>query len=101
MKTGALVLAAGAFAEAPAGPAEIQVNINTASAERLAEVLVGRLPPVLGAEVPLHAVAGDAAEIDADLASFTTMLILALALLGLGLVVATFFQVRFGRRSRR
>jgi len=43
-----------------------------------------------------YAVAGDAAEIDADLASFTTMLILALALLGLGLVVATFFQVRFG-----
>ncbi len=43
-----------------------------------------------------YAVAGDAAEIDADLAEFTTMLILALALLGLGLVVATFFQVRFG-----
>jgi len=43
-----------------------------------------------------YAVAGDAAEIDADLAAFTTMLILALALLGLGLVIATFFQVRFG-----
>jgi signal transduction histidine kinase len=43
-----------------------------------------------------YAVAGDAAEIDADLAEFTTMLILALALLGLGLVIATFFQVRFG-----
>ena len=43
-----------------------------------------------------YAVAGDAAEIDADLAQFTTMLILALALLGLGLVIATFFQVRFG-----
>jgi signal transduction histidine kinase len=43
-----------------------------------------------------YAVAGDAGEIDADLAEFTTMLIVALALLGLGLVVATFFQVRFG-----
>ena len=43
-----------------------------------------------------YAVAGDAAEIDADLAEFTTMLILALAVLGLGLLVATFFQVRFG-----
>jgi len=43
-----------------------------------------------------YAVAGDAGEIDADLSQFTTMLILALALLGLGLVVATFFQVRFG-----
>lgn len=43
-----------------------------------------------------YAVAGDAAEIDADLAQFTTMLILALAVLGVGLVVATFFQVRFG-----
>ncbi len=43
-----------------------------------------------------YAVAGDAAEIDSDLAAFTTMLILALAILGLGLVVATFFQVRFG-----
>jgi len=43
-----------------------------------------------------YAVAGDAGEIDADLSQFTTMLVLALALLGLGLVVATFFQVRFG-----
>ena len=43
-----------------------------------------------------YAVGGDAAEIDSDLAEFTTMLILALAILGGGLVVATFFQVRFG-----
>jgi len=43
-----------------------------------------------------YAVAGDASEIDRDLAEFTTMLIAALAVLGLGLVVATFFQVRFG-----
>jgi signal transduction histidine kinase len=41
-------------------------------------------------------VAGDAGEIDRDLAEFTTMLIVALAALGLGLVAATFFQVRFG-----
>ncbi|ODA66828.1 Sensor protein PhoQ [Methyloligella halotolerans] len=43
-----------------------------------------------------YAVAGDAAEIEKDLADFTTMLIAALALLGFGLVVATLFQVRFG-----
>ena len=43
-----------------------------------------------------YAVAGDAAEIDADLAQFTTMLVLALVILGVGLTVATFFQVRFG-----
>jgi signal transduction histidine kinase len=43
-----------------------------------------------------YAVAGDAAEIDRDLAEFTTMLIAALAVLGLGLVAATSFQVRFG-----
>ena len=40
--------------------------------------------------------AGDATEIDRDLAEFTTMLIAALAVLGLGLLAATFFQVRFG-----
>jgi signal transduction histidine kinase len=43
-----------------------------------------------------YAVAGDASEIERDVAAFTTMLITALAVLGLGLVVATFFQVRFG-----
>jgi signal transduction histidine kinase len=42
------------------------------------------------------AVAGDAAEIDKDLAEFRMMLIAALGVLGLGLVVATLFQVRFG-----
>ena len=35
-------------------------------------------------------------EIDRDLSEFTTMLIAALGVLGLGLVMATFFQVRFG-----
>ena len=43
-----------------------------------------------------YAVAGDASEIERDLAGFTTMLIAALGALGLGLVAATFFQVRFG-----
>jgi signal transduction histidine kinase len=43
-----------------------------------------------------YAVAGDAREIDRVLAAFTTMLIAALGVLGLGLVAATFFQVRFG-----
>ena len=42
-----------------------------------------------------------AAEIDRDLAGFTTMLIAALAVLGLGLLVATFFQVRFGLQPLR
>jgi signal transduction histidine kinase len=42
------------------------------------------------------AVAGDSAEIDRDLSAFTTMLIAALTVAGLGLVAATFFQVRFG-----
>jgi signal transduction histidine kinase len=43
-----------------------------------------------------YAVAGDAAEVERDLGEFRTMLIAALAVLGLGLVVATLFQVRFG-----
>jgi signal transduction histidine kinase len=43
-----------------------------------------------------YAVAGDASEIDRVLYEFTTMLIAALAVLGVGLVLATFFQVRFG-----
>ena len=43
-----------------------------------------------------YVVAGDAAEIERDIAEFRTMLIAALAVLGAGLVVATLFQVRFG-----
>jgi signal transduction histidine kinase len=43
-----------------------------------------------------YAIAGDASEIDGDITEFTTMLIAALALLSMGLVVATLFQVRFG-----
>ncbi len=43
-----------------------------------------------------YAVAGDGAEIARDLGAFRTMLIAALAVLGLGLVLATLFQVRFG-----
>jgi signal transduction histidine kinase len=48
-----------------------------------------------------YAVAGDAAEIARDLAEFTYLLIAALAVLGLGLLVATFFQVRFGLQPLR
>jgi signal transduction histidine kinase len=48
-----------------------------------------------------YAVAGDAAEIDRDLTEFTRLLIAALAVLGLGLIIATFFQVRFGLRPLR
>jgi signal transduction histidine kinase len=43
-----------------------------------------------------YAVAGDASEIERDVSQFTTMLIAALGVLGLGLLLATFFQVRFG-----
>ena len=43
-----------------------------------------------------YAIAGDAAEIERDLVEFRMMLIAALGVLGLGLVVATLFQVRFG-----
>ena len=48
-----------------------------------------------------YAVAGDAAEIARDLSEFTRLLIAALVVLGLGLLVATFFQVRFGLRPLR
>jgi signal transduction histidine kinase len=48
-----------------------------------------------------YAVAGDAAEIERDFGEFRIMLITALAVLGLGLVVATLFQVRFGLRPLR
>jgi signal transduction histidine kinase len=48
-----------------------------------------------------YAVAGDAREIERDVGAFTTMLIAALAVLGLGLVAATFFQVRFGLKPLR
>ena len=43
-----------------------------------------------------YAIAGDGAEIDRDLSEFTHLLIAALGVLGLGLLGATYFQVRFG-----
>ncbi len=43
-----------------------------------------------------YVVAGDGSEIDRDLSEFTHLLIAALGLLGLGLLAATYFQVRFG-----
>lgn len=48
-----------------------------------------------------YAVAGDGAEIDNVVSEFRTLLIIALTILGLGLVLATFFQVRFGLRPLR
>jgi signal transduction histidine kinase len=48
-----------------------------------------------------YAVAGDAAEIERDLSEFTHLLIAALGVLGLGLLIATFFQVRFGLHPLR
>ena len=43
-----------------------------------------------------YVVAGDGSEIDRDLSEFTHLLIAALGVLGLGLLAATYFQVRFG-----
>ena len=60
-------------------------------------VVEREIRPAGSASAPYsYAVAGDAAEIERDLGEFRTMLIIALAVLGLGLVVATLFQVRFG-----
>lgn len=47
------------------------------------------------------AVAGDAHEIDEAVASFTAMLVVAFGVLGGGLLLAIFFQVRFGLRPLR
>lgn len=46
----------------------------------------------------LISVAGDATEIDDDIADFNVALLVSFLLLGLGLVVTTGFQVRFGLR---
>ena len=46
-------------------------------------------------------VAGDGAEIDKTVGEFRTLVIIALTILGVGLVVATFFQVRFGLKPLR
>lgn len=45
-----------------------------------------------------YAVAGDATEIDNEIEAFTMMLAVAFCMLGAGLVIATFFQVRYGLR---
>lgn len=47
------------------------------------------------------AVAGDSAEIEKTIDEFRTLLVVALTILGLGLVLATYFQVRFGLRPLR
>jgi signal transduction histidine kinase len=46
----------------------------------------------------IYAVAGDALEIDAVVDEFTAMLTTSFCILGLGLLLATFFQVRYGLR---
>jgi len=43
-------------------------------------------------------VAGDSSEIEETIGEFRTLLIIALSILGAGLLVATYFQVRFGLR---
>ena len=47
------------------------------------------------------AVAGDSAEIEMAIDEFRNLLVVALTILGLGLVLATYFQVRFGLRPLR
>ncbi len=47
------------------------------------------------------AVAGDAAEIDRTVGEFRTLVIIALTIVGAGLLLATFFQVRFGLKPLR
>ncbi len=49
----------------------------------------------------VYAVAGDATEIDAEVGAFATMLGIAFCFLGAGLLIATFFQVRYGLRPVR
>jgi len=46
----------------------------------------------------LYAMAGDASEIEIEVDAFATMLGVAFCMLGAGLLIATFFQVRFGLR---
>jgi signal transduction histidine kinase len=47
------------------------------------------------------AVAGDSGEIEDTISEFRNLLVVALTILGLGLAVATFFQVRFGLQPLR
>ncbi|MDA7947700.1 MAG: ATP-binding protein [Hyphomicrobiaceae bacterium] len=47
------------------------------------------------------AVAGDGAEIDRTVGEFRTLVIIALSIVGAGLLIATFFQVRFGLKPLR
>lgn len=49
----------------------------------------------------LISVAGDSEEIENSVREFRTLLVIALSILGAGLVLATFFQVRFGLRPLR
>jgi len=49
----------------------------------------------------IYAVAGDATEIDDEVSAFSNMLIVAFCVLAMGLLFATFFQVRYGLRPVR
>jgi signal transduction histidine kinase len=49
----------------------------------------------------IYAVAGDAVEIDEIVDEFTAMLTTSFCILGLGLLIATFFQVQYGLRPVR
>jgi len=48
-----------------------------------------------------YAVAGDAGEISDQVSAFTAMLVTAFSMLAAGLLIATFFQVRYGLRPLR
>ena len=54
--------------------------------------------PGVGTTKLSFAVAGDSAEIEKTIDEFRILLVVALTILGLGLVLATYFQVRFGLR---
>ena len=49
----------------------------------------------------VYAVAGDAGEISDQVSAFTAMLVTAFCMLAAGLLIATFFQVRYGLRPLR
>ncbi|WP_282609939.1 sensor histidine kinase [Pelagibius sp. Alg239-R121] len=64
--------------------------------------MIAREITLAGVDLPLDfVVAGDRAEIVADIARFNSTLFWSLGLLGAGLVLAMFFQVRFGLQPLR
>ena len=65
---------------------------------RILEREISLNDPGLGKSKLSFAVAGDSAEIETTIDEFRNLLVVALTILGLGLVLATYFQVRFGLR---